>query len=237
MAQFKPLWPSGPEYAAGGFPVSTDSVLLADFARPKKGDVIMDLGCGSGLLCLLVSVRAPQAVIRGIEIDPLWAAQCRENLEHNGINAEIITGDLREHRSLFSAGSFSLVISNPPYFPEGSGLRAKGTLAGARSEESCTLEDVCACAAFLCRTGGRFCLVHRVDRLSAALCAMAAAGLEPKRLRLVQYTAGSAPSLVLIEGRRGGRPGLDVMPVLLLKDADGSDTDEVRRIYHLEDTK
>ncbi len=237
MSEFRLLWRGGPEFAAGEFAVSTDSVLLADFAQPKRSDRIMDLGCGSGLLCVLAGTAAPGAEIRGIEINPRWAEECRGNLAHNGIASEIITGDLREHRRLFRAGSCSLVISNPPYFPGGSGYRAAGAVSGARSEESCTLEDVCACAAFLCRTGGRFCLVHRADRLSEVLCAMTAAGLEPKRLRLVQYRTGSVPSIILAEGRRGGGPGLSVLPTLILKNGDGTDTDEVKRIYHLEDAE
>ncbi len=235
MSEYKALWRGGPEFAAGEFAVSTDSVLLADFAQPRKNDRIMDLGCGSGLLCVLAGTAAPGAVIRGIEINSRWAEECRRNLEYNGIAAEITTSDLREHRRIFSAGSCSLVISNPPYFPEGSGYRAEGAVSAARSEENCTLEDVCSCAAFLCKTGGRFCLVHRADRLSTALCTMTAAGLEPKRLRLVQYRLGSVPSLALVEGRRGGNPGLSVLPTLILKNEDGTDTGEVKRIYHLED--
>ena len=63
---------------------------------------------------------------------------------------------------------------------------------------------------------------------------MSAAGLEPKRMRLVAARPGAAPSLVLAEGRRGGKPGLTVEPTLLLREPDGSPTAEYRRIYHLE---
>ena len=63
-------------------------------------------------------------------------------------------------------------------------------------------------------------------------CAMSRRGLEPKRLRLVCHRADSAPSLVLVEGRRGGRPGLKVLPALLLQNPDGTETEEVLRIYH-----
>ena len=69
------------------------------------------------------------------------------------------------------------------------------------------------------------------ERLSELFCALTAAGIEPKRLRLVCPRPASAPSLVLVEGRRGGRPGLTVEPPLLLRDADGADSAELRRIY------
>ena len=153
----------------------------------------------------------------------------------NGLadRSRIVTGDLRQHRQLFSAGSFDLVVSNPPYFPLGSGaLSPDGGRAAARGEISCTLEDICTAAAFLCRTGGTFALVHKPERLSEVLCCMSRHGLEPKRLRLVCHRAELAPNLVLIEGRRGGKPGMKIDPMLVLRNADGSETDEVKQIYH-----
>ena len=74
-------------------------------------------------------------------------------------------------------------------------------------------------------------LVHRPERLSEIFCTMTACSLEPKRLRMVQYKAQSAPSLVLIEARRGGKPGLSVLPPLILTE-NGEDTGEVKKIYH-----
>ena len=64
---------------------------------------------------------------------------------------------------------------------------------------------------------------------------MRESGLEPKRMRFVSQRAESAPSLVLVEGRRGGRPGLIVEPPLILQDAEGRESGEVRRIYHREE--
>ena len=69
------------------------------------------------------------------------------------------------------------------------------------------------------------------ERLAELLETLRRSGLEPKRLRLVQHDAASAPSLLLLESRRGGRPGLAVEPTLLLRDADGRETGETRRIY------
>ena len=97
---------------------------------------------------------------------------------------------------------------------------------------ACSLDDVCAAAAFLCRTGGSFSLVYKPERLSELLCAMSAHAIEPKRLRLVCNRAGDAPGLVLVEGRRGGKPGLRIEPELVLTAAGGGESAEFRRIYH-----
>ena len=70
------------------------------------------------------------------------------------------------------------------------------------------------------------------ERLAELMCCMSAHGLEPKRMRMVCHTAGAAPNLLLVEGRRGAKPGMRIEPALILREADGSETEEIRRIYH-----
>ena len=101
----------------------------------------------------------------------------------------------------------------------------------ARSEVSCTLEDICAAASYLLRWGGSFCPVHKPERLADLLCTLRAHGMEPKRLRFVCKDGASAPSLLLLEGRRGGKPGLCVEAPLILQNPDGSPSLEVDAIY------
>ena len=114
----------------------------------------------------------------------------------------------------------------------GSGAAARDAArAAARGETDCTLDDICAAAAWLLRTGGSFSLVHKPERLSEAFCTMSARGIEPKRLRTVHSRYDAAPSLVLIEGRRGGRPGLKIEKPLILTE-NGEESAEFRRIYH-----
>ena len=114
------------------------------------------------------------------------------------------------------AGSVDYVISNPPYFPAGSGESAKGEARQiAREETSCTLDDVCAAAQRVLRYGGRFTLVHRAERLADVLCAMRSHGIEPKRLRFLAKSPDAAPSLLFVEGKRGGKSGLVIEPPLV----------------------
>ena len=108
-------------------------------------------------------------------------------------------------------------MSNPPYYPAQSGYHSPDPArAAARTELYCTLEELCRSAARLLRTGGRFCVVHKPERLAELFSALQRSGLEPKRLKMVQARADAAPSLVLVESRKGVRPGLQVeAPVLL----------------------
>jgi tRNA1Val (adenine37-N6)-methyltransferase len=231
------LWPGGPRFIRDheAFRLGTDAVLLADFASQGRNAAACDLGCGTGVISVLLALYNPALAVDGVELQPAWADIARENARLNSFDNRIrvIGGDLREHRSFLKAGAYDLVVSNPPYYPSGSGKSAaRAETAQAREEQSCTLDEVCAAAAYLTRWGGRFALVHKPERLADVITALKSHSLEPKRLRFVHYKPRSAPSLILLESRRGGRPSLAVEPPLILAEENGQDSDEVKRIYH-----
>lgn len=235
---FTELWSGGPKFMQSEhFRLGTDSVLLADFVNTSGRRCGIDLGCGSGILPLLLCRKSPRLHMTGLEINPDAARVAEENMRENGLEAQsgIVCGDIRGVRELFKTGRFDLVVANPPYFTAGSGkVSPDADRARARGEVTVTLEDICRAASFLCRTGGSMCLVHRVERLADVICLMRENGLEPKRLRLVAHSREHAPSLVLVEARRGANAGLSVMPPLFVTEG-GAETDEIKRIYHRED--
>ena len=235
MCELTELWQGGPVFCqAEHFKIGTDSVLLADFANTSGAKRGIDLGGASGIIGLLLLVRSEKLHMTELEIVPEACELARENMERNNLSdrSAVVCGDIRAHRELFKTGSFDLVVSNPPYFASGGGkLSPDADRAAARGEVMCTLDDICTAASFLLRTGGTFALVHKPERLSEVLCTMTAHGIEPKRLRFVCHDADSKPNLVLIEGRRGGHPGMTVEANLVLHNADGSETSEVKRIY------
>lgn len=234
--QARELWPGGPLFCqAEHFRLGTDSVLLADFAEVRGAETGIDLGCGSGILALLLAQKSEKLRMTGLELLPEAAAVARENAAINGLTerVSVIEGDIRRHRALFRAGSFAFAVANPPYFAPSSGAEPpRADRAAARTEASCSLTELCEAAAWLLRSGGSFFLVHRPERLSELCVCLSAHALEPKRLRFVSPRPESAPSLLLLEARRGGRPGLRVEPPLVLQTADGAESDEYRRIYH-----
>lgn len=235
MERRERLWPGGYTclYGDGVFPASTDSFLLASFPRLRRDMDVCDLGAGSGLLGLLLLAREPGLTVTGLELQPEACALLRRTAADNGLEQRLLclNGDLRRREEL-PAGRFRLVVSNPPYFSAGSGALPPGESRRlARSESGCTLTELCAAAARLLRWGGSFCLVYRPERLPELLEELRRSRLEPKRLRFVQHSASTAPSLLLLDSRLGGRPGLRVEPPLLLTGPDGRETEEVRRIY------
>lgn len=232
----EPLWPGGPvlSQAPGVFPMGTDSILLSDFARPGGRDRVLDLGCGSGLLTLLLLWKNPNLSATALDVRPEACALAEENLAQNHLldRATILPGDLRAHRSLLPCGSFDYVISNPPYFAEHSG-KVSAELPHARADGLCSLDDLCSAVSWALRWGGKFALVFRPQRLCELLSALRSHQLEPKRLRPVHGSPEAPVNLLLLEAKKGGNPGLLWEPDLYLRDAGGSFSQEYRRIYHL----
>ena len=228
------LWPGGPVffYDDGLFKPGTDAFLLGAFARPRARERVCDLGAGTGLIGLLLWAREPSITLHNVELLDAPLRLAERTARENGLTAFQHRADLRHLEGVLSAGSMDCVVSNPPYFPAGSGPDSPDAARQtARGEDGCTLADVCAAAARLLRWGGRFARVHRPERLCDLLVTLRGSGLEPKRLRLVQHTASAAPSLVLIESRRGGRPSLSVEVPLVLRDEQGRETAEVQAAY------
>lgn len=222
-------------HTRSGFPLGTDTVLLADFVAPflEKGARVADLGSGTGALGLLLRAAGSDCRVTGVELDEAAHAVALRNIAENRLEAQLMSlhGDVRQIQTLLPAASFRWVISNPPYFPPGSG-RISEKYPMARSETFLPLDALCAAAAYLLPTGGHFALVHRPERLCDLFCALRSAGLEPKRLRFVRHSPDSPVCLVLLDARRGGRPGLRLEPELIEFTPDGEATDAYRAAYH-----
>ena len=212
-----------------GFPLSTDSMVLADFVKLPKNAAVLDLGSGCGTLGLLLCARDRSCTVTGMELQEAAHAAAVENIARNGLEGRLssICRDLRDMP--LAPGSFQVCVSNPPYFSGGAAHSKNPT---ARQEDTCTPKDLFAAASRALRWGGDFFLVHKPERL-AQLCFEASShGLEPKRLRLVRHRPDAPVSLILLSCRRGGKPGLQ-WEELCLYNQDGTPTADYKRIYNL----
>ena len=215
------------------FHFSTDTILLADFAAPRKNSRAVDLGSGCGTIPLLWARHNRTAEITAVEIQQQGCDMARRSVEHNKLNINILNADLRELKGKLPFGYFDLVVCNPPYKLAGSGItNPDEEKLLARHEESCTIDDVTAAAAKLLQFGGRFCMCQRPERLADVMQSMRKNSLEPKRLRFVQQRQDKAPKLFLIEGKRGSNAGgLVVEKTLFIEDGAGELTQEMKDIY------
>ena len=216
------------------FGLSTDSMVLSSFARIKKGSRVLDLGCGCGVLGFLLLADNPSLHVTGVEIQEQAAAMAEQNILQNGLSSSfcIKNGDLRDYAAMKLTNAFDAVVSNPPYYAVDSGKQADlSSLSIARSEVCCTLGDLCRAASGCLTFGGSFSLVYKPERLADLFQSLRENRLEPKRIRFVRHSASSNVSLVLLEARLGGKPGLTYEPELILFSPEGEPTAECRRIY------
>ena len=212
----------------------TDAMLLSHFAMPCRGETVCELGTGCGAIALRLAAGGGAAAVHGIDIQPEAVALAQMGADRFGGSPKptFAVGDWRDPRSLAPAGAYRRVVCNPPYFPAGSGpLNADEASTIARHEQADTLDSLCAAAAWLLQSGGRFFLCHRPERLSEVLSALTAHHLEPKRLQAVQKRGDTAPWLFLLEAKKDARPGLVWLPPLVLYTDDGDPTKELLAIY------
>ncbi|MGN0519512.1 MAG: tRNA1(Val) (adenine(37)-N6)-methyltransferase [Candidatus Fimenecus sp.] len=212
----------------------TDAVLLARFAAPKRSTLACDLGTGCGIIPMLWLADGLCRRVDGVEIQEAGCNQFARSIAANGLE-EIAFAHLANLKALdtvLPCESYDLVTMNPPYKAEHTGILSDSAHEKiARHETACTLADISAAAARLLKYGGRFCLCIRPERLFETMQAMANVKIEPKKLRLVSKNPNSAPWLCLLEGRKGGKRGLQVQNGLYVYDENGNLSAEMRRIY------
>ena len=211
-----------------------DAVLLSGFASAKKGDRVLDLGTGTGIIPILMDAKTEAGHLTGLEIQEESADMARRSVALNGLSDKIsiVTGDIKEADKLFEAASFDVVTSNPPYMIGQHGLtNPDAPKAIARHEVLCTLEDVIGKAARLLKPGGHFYMVHRPFRLAEIMVTMTQYKLEPKRMQLVYPFVDKEPNMVLIEGVRGGRSRMTVEKPLIVYKEPGVYMPEIYDIY------
>ncbi len=220
-----------------GYRYSLDPILLARFVSLKRGARVVDLGSGCGILPLLLATLSDADHFIGIERQPSLAELAQENVKRNGLSGRvtILHGDIRNIEPLVPVESVDVVVSNPPYRrPQTGRIAPNDERAAARHELAGGLPEFVAAAKWVLKNGGIFALVYLVERLPELMTTLTAAGIEPKRLRMIHSRSGERAKLLLLEGHKGGRPGLTVEPPLFIYRDDGDGrcyTDEVLEMY------
>ncbi len=211
-----------------------DAVLLSGFAKAGRGDKVLDMGTGTGIIPILMEAKTEAAHLTGLEIQEESADMARRSVELNRLQDKIriVQGDIKEAGTLFGAASFDVVTCNPPYMIGQHGIKnPDAPKAIARHEILCTLGDVAAQAAKVLKPGGNFYMVHRPFRLAEIMVVLREYRLEPKRMQLVHPFVDREPNMVLIEANRGGRPRMTVERPLIIYREPGVYMPEIYEIY------
>ena len=211
-----------------GYRFSLDSLLLADFTRLKRGETVVDLGTGNGVVPLILAARFPTGHFLGVELQDGMVTRARKNVRLNDLQdrVEIVKSDVRTIEHVARREVFDVVVANPPFRKATSGRISAGEEKRiARHETEGDLRDFLRAAAYLLRGKGRLSLIYPAVRSIDVLTAMRELGIEPKRVRLVHSFADTEAMLILAEGIKGGRSGAAILAPLVLK-RDKEYTDE-----------
>lgn len=218
-----------------GFRFGTDAILLVDFAKKNYAETILDLCTGNGIIPLLLSCKSNAKQIFGIEIQKESAELAKRSISLNNLEnrVKITCGDLKNHLKFYKKRSFDMITCNPPYMKAGAAIQNSITSKTiARHEILCTIEDVMIAAENLLKPNGKIFMVHRPTRIADVISSMKTHRIEPKRLRFVYPDENSEPILFLIEGLIFGKAETRIMPPLFLKDKNGNESDELKKIYN-----
>jgi len=216
------------------FRFGVDAVLLANFAKVKRGARVIDLCSGTGIIPFIIAGKTEAGCITGIEIQKEMTDMASRSVKYNHLEQRVsfINRDLKDLKFLSGLEKAAVVTVNPPYKLRNSGLiNPDDKNAIARHEILCTFEDVVLAAKAVLKHSGRLFIIHRPDRLVDILCTMRKHRVEPKQIRMVHSNCTKAPSMVLVEGQNNGGAFLKWLPPLYIYDLEGNYTRELNEIY------
>ncbi len=212
-----------------------DAVLLSDFAKAKKDEIVFDIGTGTGIIPILMSAKTSAKKYFAIDIQQESVDMARRSIKLNKLTdkIEVFHLDIKNVFEKFEKNSINVVTSNPPYMNMGGGLiNEYDAKAIARHEIFCNLDDIVKATSLLLKPNGRFYMVHRPNRLCDIICTLRNYKLEPKTIRFVQPYENKEPNMVLIESIKNGKAFMKILPNLIVYNKDKQYTDEINRIYY-----
>lgn len=190
---------------------SEDAVLLANFVRGNARDRIVELGAGNGVISVLAAAKTG-ASCTGVEAQQAQCALARRSAAENGQQIDFLCMDVTDAPAALGHGRFTAAVMNPPYFSVGP-ESANPSRAVARHGATEALGAFLLAAFLLLTNGGRLYLIYPASQLATLFSALRAHRLEPKRVRVAVMTAGRVPTRILVEAKKGARPGLVWDPV------------------------
>jgi len=210
---------------------SADAVMLAAAVPARRGQRVLELGCGSGVGMLCLAARLPGVAVDGIEIQPDLVTLCARNIAANGLEdrLRVAAGDIRRRVAGIAPNSYDQVFANPPYFDRGRHRASPDAgRATARSEaEAADLPLWIAAMLRHAKPGGRLTLIHKADRLADILQAFGGGPNGKPRaggIRILPLCsrAGQPAKRIIVSAIKGSRAPLELGPGLVLHQADGS---------------
>lgn len=220
------------------FNFSLDTVLIANFVKPRKNDRVCDFGTNNGAIPMMITAKGFSGEIIGIEIQERAVEIAKKNIGENGFtNIKIEHNCIKEYVAKNSGKKFDLIYCNPPFFKysETSNLNDSEYKIVARHEKHITLEEIILSAAKVLENKGTFVIVHRAQRVSEILHLMVKYEIMPKTIQFVYSKENVDATTVLVEGKFKSLTETKVLPALIAHNEDGSYSQQVEKMFELEE--
>ncbi len=221
-----------------GYRFSLDAVLAAHFCRVHEGDRVLDLGCGCGVIGLILVYRnqGKKVHVTGLELQHDLAMLTQDNILANSLESRmsVVEGNLRDIGNIITPETFDLVVCNPPYRKPGTGRISQGDQrARARHEIDADLEDIVDAAAFAVKNRGRVVFVYPAKRTVTLITLLKEHNLESKQLQPVYSYPGSEDAgLVLVEAVKNGGEEVQLLPPFYIySEKNGAYSIQMQKLY------
>jgi len=217
------------------FNFSLDSVLLPNFVTLNKNiSKIMDIGCGNAPIPLILSTKT-NAEIVGVEIqkDLYDLAIESVNINKKEEQIKLINADINDLYNEIESDTYDVITCNPPYFKysKNSNININDHKTIARHEIMLNLDKLFKISKKILKNNGVVAIVHRPERLIEIVEVMKKNNIEPKRVQFVYPKVNKRANILLIEGVKNGKPGLEIMAPLYSHNEYGEYTDEIKKIF------
>ena len=211
---------------------TSDSVILANFIKLKKTDQCVEIGCGSGVISILLSAKTNFDRITAFELQNEMAGLAEKNVYLNDLQnkIQIINDDVKNFNKYTQKGRVDVVFSNPPYMQSNANGNQNSIRDKARHDRFLSIEDLCKTTSQMFRFGGKFYFVYTASRTAEFIHALISHDLQPKRMFFTENGKGKVV-LVVIEGIKGGKYGIEILPNLITNDADGKYIETLQTKY------
>ena len=220
--------------STGLYRFTSDAVFLADFVEVKKSEYLVDFGTGSGIIPVLICAKKQVKKVTGIEIQKELIEMCQKTIEYNNLQDkfDLINCKIQHsHKKILKHPD--VVVCNPPYRKVNDGEKSKlDSNKIAKFEVMIDLAEIIESARRNLKTGGRLYIIHRADRLTEIITCLKRNDLSPRKVQFIHSKPTSTAHLVMIEAISSGNCQVKVMQPLVLTDAEGNDSAEVKRIYN-----
>ncbi|WP_299228365.1 methyltransferase [Sulfurihydrogenibium sp.] len=197
-----------------GYRFNIDSLLLVDFLNIKSSGKIIDIGTGSGIIPILISLKYKNLKLYALEVQEDLFDIAKRNFRINNVNVQVALGNVKDVKKIYTHQYFDYVVINPPYFKEGNYKNIQEKIA--RSEALAKLEDFIYGSWYLLKNKGKLYLINITERFSETVSLLKKYNIQPKRYRFIHPSINEKATHFLVEASKNAKEGGEVVEAPLI---------------------